>query len=133
MLELARNYGGGPLLMRAISDKYGLSRKYLHALLTSLKAAGLVRSVRGSGGGYNLTRTPASISVSEVVRALEGSLAPSECVEDASVCVRSSECAAHDLWTEMHSLVENLLSEVSLADLLTRQLDKSPTPVMYHI
>lgn len=133
MIELARNYGGGPLLMRAISEKYGLSRKYLHALLTSLKAAGLVRSVRGSGGGYNLTRAPADISVNEVVRALEGSIAPSQCVEDASACSRSGECAAHDLWSEMHMMVEDLLKGVSLSDLLARQIEKSPKPVMYHI
>ncbi len=133
MIELARNYGGGPLLMRAISEKYNLSRKYLHALLTSLKSAGLVRSVRGSGGGYSLTRAPADITVCEVIRALEGTIAPAECVEDEAICSRSAECAAHDLWAEVHKMVEQMLLNVSLADLLTRQLDKSPTAVMYHI
>ena len=133
MLELARFYGGGPLLMRAISEKYSISRKYLHALLTSLKAAGLVRSIRGSGGGYILTRAPADITVSVIIKALEGTLAPSECVQDSSVCDRSGECAAHELWMEMHNMVQELLDGVSLADPLNRQVKRAEDPVMYHI
>lgn len=133
MTELARFYGGGPLLMRAISEKYDISRKYLHALLTSLKAAGLVRSIRGSGGGYILTRAPADIAVSEIIKALEGTLAPAECVQDSSVCTRSEECAAHELWVEMHNMVQDLLDGVSLADQLTRQVKRRQDPVMYHI
>ena len=133
MMELARFYGGGPLLMRAISERYGISRKYLHALLTSLKAAGLVRSIRGSGGGYILTRDPADISVAEIIKALEGTLAPSECVQDADVCNRSGECAAHELWVEVHHMVQDMLDGVTLANLLTRQVKRREEPAMYHI
>ena len=133
MIELARFYGGGPLLMRAISERYNISRKYLHALLTSLKAAGLVRSIRGSGGGYILTRDPADISVAEIIRALEGTLAPSECVQDEGICSRSAECAAHELWVEVHNMVHDMLDGVTLAALLTRQVKHSQEPVMYHI
>jgi Rrf2 family protein len=68
MLELALNYGGKPVLMRHIAEKQEISRKYLHALLTSLKSAGLVRSVRGSGGGYLLAHPPSRIHVDQVGR-----------------------------------------------------------------
>lgn len=133
MVELALHYGGGPLLMRAIAEKHGISRKYLHALLTSLKSASLVRSVRGSGGGYVLARAPAAIKISDVVRVLEGTLAPSECVEDPGVCKHSGGCVAHDLWHEVNELVEQVLGSVTLADLVTRQAEKNAAPTMYHI
>lgn len=134
MLDLARKFGQGPVLIRAMADNNDLSRKYLHALLTSLKTAGLVRSVRGSGGGYALTRPPSQISVKAVVRALEGSLSPSECVEDLSLCSRSGACVAHDLWSRMNDIVEAMLEQVSLADLIkTNKTASSGEAIMYQI
>lgn len=133
MIELALHFGGGPLLMRAISDKHGISRKYLHALLTNLKAAGLVRSIRGSGGGYVLARAPSGISVSQVVRALEGTLAPAECVEDASICSWSAGCVAHDVWADLNDILEERLGSISLSDLVQRQAEKQAVPSMYNI
>ena len=65
MFELARSFGGAPVLMSAVAERQDLSRKYLHALLTTLKSAGLVRSVRGAGGGFLLARPPAEIRISE--------------------------------------------------------------------
>ena len=72
MFELARGFGQDPLLMSTVAERQGLSRKYLHTLLTTLKTAGLVRSVRGAGGGFVLARPPAEIKLSEVITALEG-------------------------------------------------------------
>jgi Rrf2 family transcriptional regulator, iron-sulfur cluster assembly transcription factor len=133
MLELALNYGGKPVLMRTIADNQGISRKYLHALLTSLKAAGLVRSIRGSGGGYLLARAPSNIRVDEVVRVLEGSLSLTDCVEDASTCKRSSCCVTIDLWRELSAAIQNLLAGVTIQDLVTRQSEKASQALTYHI
>lgn len=133
MIELALFYGGGPLLMRAISEKHGISRKYLHALLTSLKTAGLVRSVRGSGGGYVLARAPSKVTVAEVMRVLEGTLSPSECVEDGDICERSGTCVAHELWRDLARIIDQRLGSVTLADLVIRQAEKNADPMMYHI
>jgi Rrf2 family cysteine metabolism transcriptional repressor len=133
MLELALNYGGKPVLMRTIAENQGISRKYLHALLTSLKAAGLVRSIRGSGGGYLLARTPSNIQIDEVVRVLEGSLCLTDCVEDASTCKRSSTCVTVDLWRELSSAMQNLLAAVTLQDLVTRQSEKASQALTYQI
>jgi len=133
MLELARFYGGGPLLMRAISEKHGISRKYLHALLTNLKAAGLVRSVRGAGGGYVLSRAPATIHVSEVVRVLEGSLSPAECVEDHTLCERSGDCVALSLWAKVNEAIEQVLGNITLSDMLQQESEMKPAPATYDI
>ena len=80
--------------MSAIADRQALSRKHLHALLTSLKSAGLVDSTRGPGGGFELTRSPARIRLSEILHALEGPLSLVHCVSDKRACVRSNGCAA---------------------------------------
>lgn len=133
MLELALHYGGKPVLMRSIAESQGISRKYLHALLTSLKAAGFVRSVRGSGGGYMLARAPANIRVDDVVQALEGSLSITDCVEDPKVCSRSSRCVTHELWQELSQAVARLLAAVTLEDLVARHAAKEAAVPMYHI
>ena len=133
MLELALHYGGKPVLMRSIAERQSISRKYLHALLTALKSGGFVRSVRGSGGGYLLARPPASIRINDVVQALEGSLSVTDCVEDPSTCERSAGCVTHELWLELSQAVEQLLSGITLEDLVTRHAAKAAEAHMYHI
>jgi Rrf2 family protein len=133
MLELASAYGGSPVLMRTIAEKHEISRKYLHALLTSLRVSGIVRSVRGSGGGYVLARPPDQIKISEVLRTLEGSLCFAECVDDRQVCRRSGACVGHDLWTELSRMIERHLDRLSLAELASRRAGEAPAESMYFI
>ena len=117
MFELARAFGQAPLLMSTVAERQGLSRKYLHALLTTLKSAGLVRSVRGTGGGFVLTRPPAEIRLSEVLRVLEGPFSLVDCVADKRVCNRVNRCPARDVWQELAGAVEGALHNVTLEDL----------------
>ena len=135
MVDLAQHQGEGPLLMQAIADRQGVSRKYLHALLTSLRAAGMVRSVRGSGGGYVLARRPADLPVLDILEALEGSLDISDCVRYAGTCERSSECARHDIWAELSRAMASWLHGLTLADLVAREAEKGHVPAapMYYI
>jgi Rrf2 family protein len=118
MVELARNYGNGPLLMSTIAERQEFSRNYLHALLSSLKTAGLVRSVRGSGGGYILAKAPAKINLWEILRVLEGSLALVECVDDGGICSRSSKCRLRGIWRSLSDSLEKQLKEINLQDLM---------------
>ncbi len=124
MLDLALRYGQGPVLVRNIAERQGVSSKYLHALLSSLKAAKLVRSVRGSGGGYSLARSPEEICVSEVLEALEGPFSIVDCVLDLSVCDRTQQCAVRDVWAELNAAIEGSLSKITLSELLDRQKKK---------
>jgi len=133
MGELALAHGGGPVLMRTIAERHSISRKYLHALLTSLRAAGLVRSVRGSGGGYVLARSPEQIRLREVVQALEGSLSFADCVQDASLCAHSSGCIGLPLWRDLSHAVERLLGGITLADLVAEHGRAGTDAGMYHI
>ena len=117
MFELARAFGDGPLRMSAMAERQVLSRKHLHALLTSLKSAELVRSVRGPGGGFVLGRPPDQIRLSEVLRALEGPLSLVDCVENGRACNRVNRCSASRIWAEVSSAIENVLDNLTLQDM----------------
>ena len=90
-----------------------------------LSRAGLVNGVRGKGGGYRLTRTPAQYSVGEILRLTEGSLAPVTCLEgEENTCPRAGHCHTLPMWEKLDSLINGYLDSVSLADLL-QQTDGS--------
>jgi len=124
MVDLARHHADCPILLGSVAQRLGVSRKYLHAMLVALKSAGLVRSIRGSGGGYCLTRDPEKITVAEVLAVLEGALTLRDCVRDPEVCERSRHCVTHQLWTELGGTLESLLSAITLRDLI--EFDDNP-------
>jgi Rrf2 family protein len=119
--------------MRAIAEDQGISLKYLHSILTVLKNAGLVRSVRGASGGYTLTRPPSRIRVSEVFRALEGSLSLVECVGDEKLCTRADGCPAREVWLELSSALDSTLSNLTLGDVIVRTREREVGAAMYNI
>lgn len=133
MVELAQNFQTGPVLLRTIAEHQGLSVKYLHSLLSILKRSGLVRSLRGSGGGYVLTRTPSQIKLSEVVNVLEGSLALVGCVEDRNFCDRVEHCPVRYVWVGLSKTVERALSNLTLEDIIAHIPDSKATAPMFHI
>jgi Rrf2 family protein len=124
MLELAIQSGKGPVPLRDLAIRQEISAKYLEQLLIPLKGAGLVKSVRGARGGYLLAKIPESISLYDIVRSLEGPLAPVECVEDPNFCERVGGCTVHLIWGEMGQMLVSYLEGISLADLVVRQKEK---------
>jgi Rrf2 family cysteine metabolism transcriptional repressor len=133
MMELAGNFGNGPMLVDVIAKNQGISSKYIHLLATSLRSAGLVRTVRGPSGGYELAKNPSSITALDVVSVLEGRSAPVECVVDASSCQRADHCAARDVWCDVASAVDGVLSGLTLAELSARQRSKQEETLSYCI
>ena len=121
MLELARCRRQFPVLMSTLAEREGISRKYLHALLTALKSAGLVYSVRGAGGGFMLSKEPAEIRLSGILRAVEGPLSLVDCVADKRVCDRSNRCVARGVWRELSGAIESMLDSITLEDLIAGQ------------
>lgn len=123
MVYLARNYGGSPCSLTEISLAEGLElqQQYLEQLVRSLRQAGLVESTRGAHGGYRLARAPEEMRMSEIVRALEGPIAPMVCAtegEMAVICDRLDGCSTHFLWAHVRDAVTATLDAISLADLL---------------
>ena len=129
MLELAMNSGKGPVPLRDLASRQEISAKYLEQLLIPLKGAGLVKSIRGARGGYMLAHDPSRISLYDIVRSLEGPLAPVECVEDAAYCDRVGGCTVHLVWGEMGKILVDYLTSLTLAELVSRQQEKDRTCV----
>jgi Rrf2 family transcriptional regulator, cysteine metabolism repressor len=129
MVELARRAGEDPVPLAEIAAHDGLPLAYLEHLVARLRKAGLVDSRRGSRGGYLLARPAAEISMAAVVEALEGSIAPIECISEASdgsiVCSRESHpghaCPTKLLWTRVRFSIVSTLQETSLADLVVER------------
>jgi Rrf2 family cysteine metabolism transcriptional repressor len=94
--------------------------KYLEQLMGLLRSAGLVRSVRGSKGGYALARPPGQIKLSEVFHCLEGPVTTTECVEDEDYCRRSADCAAREVWVEVEAAINHVLDSVTLEDMVKK-------------
>ena len=121
MLDLALQSGDGPTLIKDISERQQISCLYLEQLFTRLKAAGLVRSVRGPRGGFMLTKPPREIRFSDIVQAMEGSTAPVECVDNARLCSRADFCVTRPVWSEVKEAMDRVLTATTLEDLAGRQ------------
>src|SRR5271165_1161175 len=124
-VELARRAGDEPVPLAEIAEHGGLPLAYLEHLVARLRKADLVDSRRGSRGGYMLARPAADITMAEVVEALEGSIAPIECISEAAdgsiVCTRESGphvCPTKLLWTRVRFSIISTLRETTLAHLL---------------
>lgn len=124
MLDLALHYGEKPIMARDIARRQEFSSRYLEHLLISLKVAGLVRSARGTRGGFVLARAPSQIRLSEIIRAVEGPIAPVACVDYPDSYSRAASCAARDVWVEVKRAVDNVLDSITLQELAERQLRK---------
>jgi Rrf2 family cysteine metabolism transcriptional repressor len=126
MVELAHGDDGEPVPLAEIAARGDLPLAYLEHLVARLRKSGLVDSRRGSRGGYMLARSPLEITMAEIVEALEGSIAPIECIsqgpDGSIVCTRESEpghvCPTKLLWTRVRGAVVATLQETTLADLL---------------
>jgi Rrf2 family transcriptional regulator, cysteine metabolism repressor len=126
MVELARRAGDDPIPLTEIATHDGLPLAYLEHLVARLRKAGLVDSRRGSRGGYMLARSPMEITMAEVVEALEGSIAPIECIsqgpDGSIVCAREADparsCPTKGLWTRVRLAIVRTLEETTLADLV---------------
>lgn len=148
MVQLGRHFGAGPASLAEIAMAEDLPRAYLEQLAMVLRDAGLVVSTRGAHGGYELARPPRDIRMSEVLRALEGPLAPMICATDdplhETTCERTATCTVNFLWIRVRDAITGALDAMTLADLvplrprpadLDRDLDRDldlpdPNPIL---
>ena len=121
MLDLAQHHSKGSVLLRDIAQRQQISQKYLKLLMAPLKAAGLVRTVRGINGGFTLTRQPHDIRLFDIVQAMEGSIAPVDCVDNPEFCPRANICVMCDIWAEMKKAMNSILKSTTLQDLVNKQ------------
>lgn len=119
MYELALNYGKGPMSLKEIALRQQLSETYLEQLIVPLKKTGLVTSIRGAQGGYELVGKPDVITVGQIIRTLEGPLAPSECViDDEPECTRAEYCVTRLIWEKIMEGINNVVDSITLNDMV---------------
>lgn len=121
LVELAHHYGEGPVQSAEIASRQEVPEPYLDQLLTNLRRAGFIRSVRGPQGGHALIRDPKQVRLSEVMQALEGSLAPIACVDDPGACTRTGGCVQREVWERVRDATFDILQGVSIADLAEKE------------
>ena len=133
MIELGLRYGQGPVYLKEIARSEDISEKYLSQIIIPMKNAGLVRSFRGAHGGYVLSRPPAEITVKDIVSVFEGDFELLECVSKPEACTRTPVCVTQDLWRQLGSHIDGMLSGISLETLVARARERQQTHTMYTI
>ena len=123
LLDVAMHQQNGPVILRDISKRQGISEKYLWQVINPLKGAGLVNAVRGAHGGYTLARLPERITVLEIVSVLEGSVDMVDCLEDPDGCDRSGACVARGVWNEIQNRLREAMAGITLKELIQKQRD----------
>lgn len=120
MYDIAKRYRTNePLSLKIIAENNHLSEQYLEQIFSKLKKSGLVKSVRGAQGGYRLSRKPSEITVGDVIRVLEGPIAPSSCVlEEGSGCEEQGTCPTRDVWKKIKESVDDVIDSITLEDML---------------
>lgn len=127
LMELAARYGSGPVPAREIAASQGISLRFLEHQLATLHKAQIVVSQRGAAGGVALARAPEQVRIVDVIEALEGPLAPMQCLEphDES-CAISHRCGLQELWSRVEVAVHDVFTQTTLADLISRHRALQP-------
>ena len=122
MFELAKRYGQGPVKIQEIARAQALPVQFLEGILSELKQAGFLASLRGKRGGYSLTRPPGEITFGEVVRFVEGPLNPVDCATEgpAAACPLASACVFLPVWQEAEAAVGQVYDSLTFQELLDR-------------
>ena len=125
MGEFARHFGSGPLSLAEVARTQGISQAYLEQIAIDLRRAGLLRSRRGAQGGYYLARPPEATTAGDVIRALEGSILPVQCVAEqrCEPCMLEQGCSARGIWEQVRDRLVETLDSITLADLRESALE----------
>jgi Rrf2 family iron-sulfur cluster assembly transcriptional regulator len=128
MIDVAMHNGGGPVTLAGVSERQKISLSYLEQLFGKLRRHGLVESVRGPGGGYNLARPATGVSVADIIVAVDEPIDATKCGGKEN-CQDDKRCMTHELWANLNTHIFSFLRSVSL-DQLVRAQDKGDVNVL---
>ncbi len=133
--DLAMHYDKGHISIETIAQRQALPARYLEQLLLALKRAGFLASKRGVNGGYYLAKPPREITLGQIIRAVDGPIAPIFCVTEAprEQCSQETLCALRDVWAEVRDAVSAIVDHTTLADICERIRAKTKERVTYQI
>ncbi len=121
MYDLALHYGQGPVALKSVAQRQKISEHYLEQIISTLRKAGYVKSIRGAQGGYTLSKEPGKISVGDIIRIMEGPIVLVDCLladpADTDCCERAGICVTRGVWAKVCDSITQVLDSISLADL----------------
>ena len=119
IIDLAEQQKNDYIPLKEIAARQGISLKYLESIMTVLSKNNFIEALHGKGGGYRLNREPADYKVGEILRLIEGALAPVACLEGgAKPCENASACKTLPMWEKLNAMINDYLDSVSIADLM---------------
>ena len=119
LLDLAVHHEHGYISLKEVAERQNISKKYLEQIVPMLNRSGILRTNRGNKGGYMLAKPTNALTVGEILRATEGSLAPVTCLEyEVNDCPRAEECATLYIWEGLYQAVQEYLDDITLQDIL---------------
>lgn len=118
MLDLAIYATNSHIALKSVAERQNVSELYLEQLMSTLRKAGLVKSVRGAQGGYSLAYEPEKITIGMILRVLEGSLSPVECIDDVQQCDRTYSCVTRQVWQKLYEAINETVDSFTLKDLV---------------
>jgi Rrf2 family protein len=141
LYALAGNEAGGPMLIADLAERENIPRKFLEAILLELKNTGMLRSKKGKGGGYVLAKNPADVTLGEIIRIIDGPLAPIPCVSERGYapceeCIDEASCGTRLVMKQVRDAIAKILDNTTLASALeqsARARREVPSPVAYSI
>jgi len=119
IVDITRHQESGPVSLKEIAERQGVSTKYMEHVVARLLRRRLVSSRRGAHGGYMLSRSPEEITAKEVVHALEGTPMLIQCVSKPERCGRSASCVTRQVWGQVEDAIDAALDSITIADLAT--------------
>ncbi len=126
VIDLAEHTGEGFISLKDVADRQSISKKYLEQIVPMLNKSGILHTNRGNRGGYILSADPAELSVGDILRATEGSLAPVSCLDyEPNTCERCDECATLYVWEGLFRTVSEYLDAISIKDIIEHTADKT--------
>lgn len=131
MLDLALHSGRGPVTLGGISQRQNISLSYLEQLFGKLRRGALVESVRGPGGGYYLGRAPETMSVADIIFAVDEPMDTTLCGGKEN-CHNDQRCMTHNLWANLNTRMYDYLQSVKLSDLVAEQQERTSSPIVLH-
>jgi Rrf2 family iron-sulfur cluster assembly transcriptional regulator len=130
MIDVALHGHHGPVTLAAISGRQKISLSYLEQLFGKLRRSGLVESVRGPGGGYNLAKVPEAMSVADIITAVDEPIDATQCGGQENCHGDDHRCMTHELWTGLNEHIFSFLSGITLAQLVRQQQQKAEVAVL---
>jgi Rrf2 family protein len=135
MFELAKHYGQGPVRIGDIAQRQAIPSRFLEGILNQLRQAGLLRSVRGARGGYEMVNDPATVSVGDMIRIIEGPIAPTACVNEDNPedCPLFGDCVFLPMWKRLADAVAEVYDGTTFADFVKSEQKRAAESLTYCI